>query len=266
MIDILIAHYKEPWEQFKRLLDSIALQDVDFSLVKVAVMNDGDEVVFDKALFKDYPFKIDYSIAQRSGTSKIRNLLLKKATAQYIWYLDPDDYLLEDGLRKVLDDLKSPLDLLVCGCQRQVRKDITKFFCPSFLSFSIVGCNILRRGFVIENKLYCDEKAYLAGDLVIEQLPKWYARNRRRLREAIFHYSYEPTSVTHNKSNGWRNEATDVVKRIIERLLKDGKNHQAYTEYTMYVFAYNSKYMHDAFVDTFKRLGLYKINYKLDLR
>ena len=266
MLTILIAHYKETWEQMFCLLNSISTQDIDFNLIKVIIMNDGDEVVLSEDHFRQFPFSVEYRIHAKVGTYKIRNALLNMANSKYIWYLDPDDYLLPDALSKVLPELSKDLDLLVVGCQRQVSKDVTKFFCPSYLSFSIVGCHILRREFLLQNNLLCDESAVLAGDLVLETLPKWYARRRKRLQQAVLYYTYQPTSVTHCKNNGWRAEADNVVGNCIERLLKDNKNLAAATEFKLYLFMYNNKNIYDRFYSVFENKSLIKIDYPLDLR
>lgn len=266
MITILIAHYRETREQMSRLLNSIATQSIDFSTLQVIIMNDGDEVVFDKEYFNQFPFSVEYIIHPRAGTSKIRNALLKKAKSKYIWYLDPDDYLLPDALSKIMPELLKSPDLLVVGCQRQVSETSTRFFCPSYFSFSIVGCHVLRREFILQNNLLCDESVFLAGDLVTEMMPKWYARRRKRLQEPVFFYSYEPNSVTHDKSNGWRPEADRVVSNNIARLLADDKDLAAAQEFKLYLFTYNNKYIYDQWYSVLEKKRLIKIDYPLDLR
>lgn len=266
MITILIAHYKETWEQMFKLLNSIAIQDVDLSMLDVVIMNDGDEVIFDRGLFNQFPFSVKYIIHPRAGTSKIRNALLQEADSKYIWYLDPDDYLIPNSLSKVITELRRNVDLLVIGSQRQVTKESVRFFCPSYTSFSIVGCNILKRQFLIDNNLLCDESVFLAGDLVLEMLPKWYARSRKRLQEPVLFYTYEPSSVTHCKNNGWRDEADKVVGNNIERLLRDNKNLAAAQEFKLYLFTYNSKYIYDRLYSVLENKDLININYELDLR
>ena len=82
-LDILITHYKEDFSVVKPLLDSIALQqNVDFNEVGVIIVNDGDEVVFDKKLFEGYPFTIEYYIEEHGGVSHARNKCLDYSKKQ----------------------------------------------------------------------------------------------------------------------------------------------------------------------------------------
>lgn len=91
-LDILITHYKEDFSVVKPLLDSIALQqNVDFNEVGVIIVNDGNEVVFDKKLFEGYPFTIEYYIEEHGGVSHARNKCLDYSKADYIMHCDDDD-------------------------------------------------------------------------------------------------------------------------------------------------------------------------------
>ena len=93
-LGILIAHYKEPLEQLKGMLDSINRQNIDFNQVKVCILNDGDDVVFQQSDFDGYNYSIECSIAERCGTSKMRNKLLGLSKDDFVWFLDSDDYLI----------------------------------------------------------------------------------------------------------------------------------------------------------------------------
>ena len=59
-LDIIIPHYKEPWETCKYLFDTIATQrGICFDNVKAIVVNDGD-CLLDEEHFKGYPYQIEY--------------------------------------------------------------------------------------------------------------------------------------------------------------------------------------------------------------
>ena len=268
-LGILIAHYKEPLEQLKGMLDSINRQNIDFNQVKVCILNDGDDVVFQQSDFDGYNYSIECSIAERCGTSKMRNKLLGLSKDDFVWFLDSDDYLIDDTLQDVLDELSSTqnLDLMFVGALWENKKNLTSQFYPDYYSFSIMGCSIFRREFLINNNISSDESVFLAGDVILETLPKYYTGNRKRLNKPVLFYRYHPMSAVHNrKNNGWYDQAQIVMCHLIERLISDGKIQEAYYEYLHYVFTYNSKKVHDAFKDYFQELGMYTINFKMDLR
>ena len=92
-LQILIPHYKEDFSVIKPLLDSINIQQ-NINLkddVGVIIVNDGNEGVLDKELFKNYDYEIEYYVNEHGGVSHTRNACLDKATADYVMFCDCDD-------------------------------------------------------------------------------------------------------------------------------------------------------------------------------
>lgn len=92
-LQILIPHYKEGFEVIKPLLDSINIQQ-NVNLkdeVGVIIVNDGNECILNKELFKNYDYDIEYYINEHKGVSATRNACLDKATADYVMFCDCDD-------------------------------------------------------------------------------------------------------------------------------------------------------------------------------
>ena len=59
-LDIIVTHYKEPWDVGKKLFDSIAIQEcVNFDDICVIIVNDGEENELPEWHFVDYPYQID---------------------------------------------------------------------------------------------------------------------------------------------------------------------------------------------------------------
>ena len=73
-LDLIVPHYKEPWETCKYLFDSIAMQrGIDFGDIRVVLVNDGDAVVLNKDVFVGYPFEVEYLVKEHGGVSTARN-------------------------------------------------------------------------------------------------------------------------------------------------------------------------------------------------
>ena len=90
-LDIIVPHYKEPWETCKYLFDSIALQrGIPWTNVEVIVVNDGD-CMLDKEVFTDYPYAVHYLTKEHGGISAARNYGLDHSTADYVMWCDIDD-------------------------------------------------------------------------------------------------------------------------------------------------------------------------------
>lgn len=104
----------------KRCLDSVFNQT--FKDYEVIVVNDGTE---DKSmeLIKDYPVKI---INQKNkGLSAARNAGVKKATGEYLIFIDSDDWIEEELLKELNESLTNLPDLVRFQIQ-EVFEDNTK--------------------------------------------------------------------------------------------------------------------------------------------
>ncbi len=109
-LDIIVPHYKEPWEICKYLFDSIAMQrGVSLNNIRVLVVNDGDCLID----IPDYPYKIDYLVKPHGGISDTRNYGLDHSTADYVMFCDIDDGFLSNyGLHTVFSAMQEGFDYL----------------------------------------------------------------------------------------------------------------------------------------------------------
>ena len=91
-LDIIITHYKEPWNLGRKLFDSIAMQkDIRFDDVGVILVNDGEEHELPAECFEGYPYEIHQTSIPHGGVSKARNAGLDMATADWVMFCDFDD-------------------------------------------------------------------------------------------------------------------------------------------------------------------------------
>ena len=113
-LTIVVPHYKEPWEVCKFLFDSLELQmGIDKSDFNVLVVNDGDDVVLDKALFEPYSYDIEYAIKPHGGISDTRNYGIEHADGEYIMFCDSDDMFLNNyGLHLVFGAIAEGFDFM----------------------------------------------------------------------------------------------------------------------------------------------------------
>ena len=113
MLDIVITHYNEPFEVGRKLLWMLELQRcVDFSQIRVTVVNDGGHRLPDGELAK-----MSYPISQldipHGGISKARNAGIDHATEPYIMFCDFDDTFTNIyALRDILSLLPCDFDML----------------------------------------------------------------------------------------------------------------------------------------------------------
>lgn len=112
-LDIVVPHYKEPWETCKYLFDTIATQrGVYFGNIRVIVVNDGD-CVLPEGVFEGYPYKVEYLKKPHGGVSAARNHGLDYSTADYVMFCDIDDGFLSNyGLHLVFAAMQEGYDYI----------------------------------------------------------------------------------------------------------------------------------------------------------
>ena len=91
-LDLIIPHYKEPWETCWYLFNSIAMQrNVPWEEIGVIIVNDGDDPTLDDVDWSAYPFKVTYLKKEHGGVSAARNYGLDHSEADYVMWCDIDD-------------------------------------------------------------------------------------------------------------------------------------------------------------------------------
>ena len=101
-----------------KCIGSLLHQDIPFDDYEIILVNDGSPDG-SKALAEDYASRFSNIIVlsqENKGTSGARNTGLRHATGKYVYFVDPDDYILENSLRCVLDQMDAEsLDVLRFG-------------------------------------------------------------------------------------------------------------------------------------------------------
>lgn len=91
MLDIVITHYKEPYEVGEKLFRIIGLQRcIDFDSIRVMVINDGGQRLPEEELEK-LPYPVEQIDIPHSGVSAARNAGIDHATGRWIMFCDFDD-------------------------------------------------------------------------------------------------------------------------------------------------------------------------------
>lgn len=90
-----------------KCLESIASQNVDKKLFEVIVVNDGtpdDSMEIADTILQRFQNVVIIN-QENQGLSAARNAGLEKAQGEYVWFVDSDDYLLDNALKEVFDTI-----------------------------------------------------------------------------------------------------------------------------------------------------------------
>lgn len=166
-LDIIIPHYKEPWDLCKYLFDTIATQrGVLFDNIRVIVVNDGDFVVLNEKLFEQYPFEVKYLVKEHGGVSAARNYGLDHSDADYVMFCDIDDGFLSNyGLHMMFSAMQEGLDT-VCGSfiEETWDRDGSPIIVPHSRDLTFVHGKLYRRQFLVDNNLRFDPSLTIHED------------------------------------------------------------------------------------------------------
>lgn len=166
-LDIIIPHYKEPWELCKYLFDTIATQrGVLFDQIKVILVNDGDDCVLDAHNWADYPFAVDYIIKPHGGVSSTRNAGLRESKADYVMFCDADDGFLNNyALNLVFSAAQEEVDYLICNF---IEETFDASGNPAVVrhdnDLTFMHGKVYRRQFLIDHDLFFDESMNIHED------------------------------------------------------------------------------------------------------
>ena len=153
------------YKYLKKCLDSITNQSYDN--YEVIIVNDGSpdnsQEIIDEFVTKNKKFKCYKK--KNGGLSSARNYGLKKATGDYILFLDSDDYIERDLLKKLAEAIsKGNADVIRFECNvvdengKIIRKDIADEYIMQDINEIIE--NHIRKDFVEASCFYCYKKDF----------------------------------------------------------------------------------------------------------
>ena len=117
-VSVIIPVYNAE-SYLEKCLDSIVNQT--YSNIEIIIVNDGSKDNSSK-IIKDYSKKYSNIVSidiTNHGQGYARNLGLKKATGEAIMFLDSDDYVSKDIIKKLVDSLNNS-DISVCNINKVI--------------------------------------------------------------------------------------------------------------------------------------------------
>lgn len=170
LLDIIITHYKEPWDIGKPMFDLLAMQrGVDFGSFRVLLVNDGEENKLPDDLFKDYPYEVKQISITHAGVSAARNAGIDNATSDWIMFCDFDDsfyglYSLRDVLTLLPNDKYDMVHGTLMVEDSIDNKKGILYISPERQNYVFIHGKIYRRAFLREQNIWFDESLSFQED------------------------------------------------------------------------------------------------------
>lgn len=163
MLDIIVTHYKEPWNVGEKFFTMLDLQrGVRFSEFQVILVNDGAENELSEEHFQNRPYAVRQISIPHSGVSASRNAGLKAATDEWVMFCDFDDMFSNVySIRNIIEMLPAKdYDMLWAHL---IVEDLLEghdniYIAPDNQYLVFIHGKIYRRSFLIENNLMFDEE------------------------------------------------------------------------------------------------------------
>lgn len=240
-ISVIVPLYNAE-NYLKRCIDSIINQT--YQNLEIILINDGStdntlEIINEYAQKKDTIIVID---KKNSGVSDSRNLGIEKSTGEYITFIDSDDWLEENAIESLYEQLKKSNYNIIRGKyireieNKKSQKAIEKFsyniedkekniqrlidlilsgemYCYVWLL--MIKSNIIKNKVFFNNKLAMMEDTIFYLDLLLDG-------NDILFSDSItYHYYLNKKSASQNIQNAYRNYKNALlVNKIFEEKLK----------------------------------------------
>lgn len=184
-LDIIVPHYKEPFEVGKRFFDMLDLQrGIDFSDFHVLLVHDGTEA-FPQTYFENRPYVVEQICIPHGGVSAARNTAIRQSKAEWITFSDFDDCFYSVlVLRNFLEAIRkrgNDFDVVAGSMVREIEfSDGSYYYQP--IREDAMACmvgKLYRVEFLRKNDIFVDEDlAYNEDGLFNRTVAAYLDKNR----------------------------------------------------------------------------------------
>ena len=184
MLDIIITHYREPWEVCRKLFQTLDLQRrIRWEEIRVTVINDGGHMLPEEKL-DELCFPVRQVNIPHGGISRARNTGIDIGTEPWIMFCDCDDafyniYALEDVMNvlhapKIAEDY----DMLWTKVWEESENGLV-FLIPNYRVFVFCHGKVYNRAFLEREKLRFEESLTFNEDSCFNAVLFTRTTNRR---------------------------------------------------------------------------------------
>lgn len=215
----------------EKCLRSCLDQDISYEEYEIIIINDGTkdnslEIV--ERIAKDYS-NVSIISQKNAGLSAARNKGLSLAKGEYVWFIDSDDWIKSQSLRKITDFcIENSLDALSISAANVIGDSIERrsnyksndiFNGKDVLKMGVINVSapftIYKRDYLIENKLFFTEGIF-HEDSEFTPRAYYYLNKISFLDDICYFVRQNPTSITRTPNS---KKAFDCI--IVAKCLSD---------------------------------------------
>ena len=219
-LDLIITHYKEPWNVGKKQFAMLAMQEmVNFDDVGVILVNDGEENELPKEYFDGLPFSVCQISIPHGGVSKARNAGLDASNADWVMFCDFDDcFQSVFGLHMIFCAMaEDKYDTLWSCFTEETRTQKGELvLVPHGRDYVFVHGKAHRRQFLVDNNLRFHDKLTIHEDAYFNTMVQAIAKEDRiaSINTPIYLWRWNSDSVVR------RDDTDDYVLDTYDHLIR----------------------------------------------
>ena len=201
----------------RKCLDSLVKQNFE-EKYEIIVVNDeskdGSQDIIDEYK-KEYKDKIKSYEKKNGGVSLARNFGMEKASGEYITFIDGDDYVSPDYIKKMYDKItEDKADVVICDFYKAFddRLEDIKALTKEDLLFAnpSVWAKLYKKSLFADNNISFTAGVNYAEDLEVFLKLNLHIKKYSYVEETLIYYVQRPDSITNEQK--FNNNKLDVFK------------------------------------------------------
>lgn len=228
----------------ERCLDSIlkSFKGIPGEILAVDNNSTDDSLVILKKYAKKYPKNIAVLQCRTPGAAAARNYGAKKARGEYIWFIDADDYIAENAVKRLTKEAnKTEADLVMMGAERIYSdgyKDHLSSVSPNepnyksrFVRYGMGPWQVLIRRKWWKEHNFTFKEGFIHEDMELMSALILYTDRYASVDQSLYYYGQNEGSVLHKrKFSPHIFDIFPVLEGLYQRFVKAGAEEKYHAE------------------------------------